>query len=606
MNRILKITLCCLLVSTIFANAQNSKTTDNGVIINGVTWATRNVDAAGTFADKPESAGKVYQWNRKAGWNTEWRNGNGYADNWERATDPSPKGWHVPTADKIQTLLDATKVSRVWTTQNGVKGIKFTDKATGNSLFLPAADKVDVDAKSKDEDEILIVDRQVDNKMGYYWSRTSGHTEYEAKCLIFSYQTSAAGLFESYQAYGMYVRPVADETPTVKPQPRTSDEGVIINGVRWATCNVDAAGTFAATSESAGMFYQWNRQAGWSSIKYDEEDDEEWNSSGAKGDRWAKDEDPSPSGWRVPTIDEIRKLLDTDKVNNVWTTQNGVKGRKFTDKSTGKTLFLPAAGQRYGLDGRREQINEVGMYWSDTPSGIYEAHGFYFHNSRIEEYAVERRIGFSVRPVAIETANKEKLTTANNRQPNNPKNFDKGTVINGVTWATRNIDAPGTFAATPESTGMFYQWNINLGWNTNTKNSNGGSAWYYSSETDAEKWAKVDDPSPEGWRVPTTDEIRKLLDSEKVSSLLTTQNGVKGRKFTDKATGAILFLPAVGQLYQLDGSHIAARMHGSYWSSNRYMSDLVYYLEIISMGDELAELNILDRGYGMSVRPVRQ
>ena len=39
---------------------------------------------------------------------------------------------------------------------------------------------------------------------------------------------------------------------------------VIINGVKWATCNVDAPGTFAAAPESAGMFYQWNRKIGWS------------------------------------------------------------------------------------------------------------------------------------------------------------------------------------------------------------------------------------------------------------------------------------------------------------------------------------------------------
>ena len=26
---------------------------------------------------------------------------------------------------------------------------------------------------------------------------------------------------------------------------------------------------------------------------------------------------------------------------------------------------------------------------------------------------------------------------------------EKGVVINGVTWATRNVDAPGTFAASP-------------------------------------------------------------------------------------------------------------------------------------------------------------
>ena len=34
----------------------------------------------------------------------------------------------------------------------------------------------------------------------------------------------------------------------------------VINGVKWATCNVDAHGKFAATPESYGMLYQWGRK----------------------------------------------------------------------------------------------------------------------------------------------------------------------------------------------------------------------------------------------------------------------------------------------------------------------------------------------------------
>jgi len=41
---------------------------------------------------------------------------------------------------------------------------------------------------------------------------------------------------------------------------------------------------------------------------------------------------------------------------------------------------------------------------------------------------------------------------------------DEGVVINGVKWATRNVDRPNTFAETPESAGMFYQWNDKIGW----------------------------------------------------------------------------------------------------------------------------------------------
>jgi len=43
-----------------------------------------------------------------------------------------------------------------------------------------------------------------------------------------------------------------------------AQDGVLINGVMWATCNVDSPGTFASQPYE-GMFYQWSRKIGWSS-----------------------------------------------------------------------------------------------------------------------------------------------------------------------------------------------------------------------------------------------------------------------------------------------------------------------------------------------------
>jgi len=40
---------------------------------------------------------------------------------------------------------------------------------------------------------------------------------------------------------------------------------------------------------------------------------------------------------------------------------------------------------------------------------------------------------------------------------------ETGVVINGVKWATRNVDKPGTFVANPEDFGMLYQWNRRVG-----------------------------------------------------------------------------------------------------------------------------------------------
>ncbi len=119
---------------------------DSCVVINGVAWATRNVDLPGTFADS-ESAGKFYQWNRTTAWSTTdpLTGSNGettwditYPDSvWNKEYDPSPEGYRVPTFDEIQRLVDYQKVSTEEIIQNGVKGVKFIDNFTGNSIFLP-------------------------------------------------------------------------------------------------------------------------------------------------------------------------------------------------------------------------------------------------------------------------------------------------------------------------------------------------------------------------------------------------------------------------------------------------------------------------------------
>ena len=43
----------------------------------------------------------------------------------------------IPTLTEFQKLLDTEKVVNEWITINGVNGRKFSDKITGNFLFLP-------------------------------------------------------------------------------------------------------------------------------------------------------------------------------------------------------------------------------------------------------------------------------------------------------------------------------------------------------------------------------------------------------------------------------------------------------------------------------------
>ena len=173
----------------------------------------------------------------------------------------------------------------------------------------------------------------------------------------------------------------------------TFDEGVVINGVRWATRNVDAPGTFAANPESAGMFYQWNRQRGWAA------GDRRvigWDNSRPAGDTWLRVNDPCPPGWRVLTQAELQRLVNA---GSTWTEFRGVEGRLLG--TAPNQFFLPAVGLRAWQNGRLHNVGTRGTYWS---SSLYRTNihviSLYFYNSSVGVGGFGRTVGYSVRCVA--------------------------------------------------------------------------------------------------------------------------------------------------------------------------------------------------------------
>lgn len=184
-----------------------------------------------------------------------------------------------------------------------------------------------------------------------------------------------------------------------------AQENVLINGVKWATRNVAAPGTFAISPEDAGMFYQWNSKVGWPDTG--DIGSTTWNSSWTGGyttpssiDTWTSANDPSPAGYHVPTLAQIKTLLDATKVTSTWTTQNGVTGRKYTDKASGNYIFVPASGNRSYFDGVLDYTGASGDYWSSTANSNH-AYFFEFDNSYSDwNHYNNRALGLSIRPVA--------------------------------------------------------------------------------------------------------------------------------------------------------------------------------------------------------------
>jgi len=136
---------------------------------------------------------------------------------------------------------------------------------------------------------------------------------------------------------------------------------VLINGVKWATRNVGAPGTFVKNPEDYGEYYQWNKGTT-DFLLYNDY----YNSSYMNSTTWLPANAPSPAGYRVPTFAEIQSLTNTTYVTYEWTTRNGIYGGKFTDKTNGNSIFLPAAGSRDIYNGTLYNVGDYGHYWSST------------------------------------------------------------------------------------------------------------------------------------------------------------------------------------------------------------------------------------------------
>ena len=175
------------------------------------------------------------------------------------------------------------------------------------------------------------------------------------------------------------------------------DKGVVINGVTWATGNVDKPGAFVQNPEDPGMFYQWNNPAGWSSSDRLRSTngsawDEKWN--GRRATTWQTTKNVCPKGWRLPTQQELKSLVDA---GSEWMDMRGKEGHLFG--SGANTIFLPAAGYRHKNEGTLKDADLGGNYWSNTANCVLEtgASAQLVVGSNLHLY---HAFGFSVRCVA--------------------------------------------------------------------------------------------------------------------------------------------------------------------------------------------------------------
>ena len=203
--------------------------------------------------------------------------------------------------------------------------------------------------------------------------------------------------------------PVADHTP----------DGVLAvdlglpSGIKWASCNVGAT-----TPEGYGDYYAWGEITTKDSCTWENYtlangsdttltkycNDSTYGNKGFKDNKTTLDlEDDAAhvnwgGNWLMPTDAEWTEL----RTNCTWTwkTQNNVNGYLVKSNTNSNSIFLPAAGFRYGTSLGREGL--FGYYWSASldESNPYSARRIYFYSKDQNMYSSGLRYyGQSVRPV---------------------------------------------------------------------------------------------------------------------------------------------------------------------------------------------------------------
>ncbi|MBO7324047.1 MAG: InlB B-repeat-containing protein, partial [Bacteroidales bacterium] len=181
------------------------------------------------------------------------------------------------------------------------------------------------------------------------------------------------------------------------------------SGTKWATCNVGAT-----TPEGYGNYFAWGETSPkdnyeWSTYIYcngSKTSLTKYNiisSYGTVDNKTTLDLSDDAArvnwggNWRIPTGTEQDELRNN--CTWTWTTQNGVNGYKVTSKTNGNSMFLPAAGYRYGTS--VSSVGSDGSYWTSSLDESYpnRAYSLRFSSGSVVRNYSNRYYGRTVRAV---------------------------------------------------------------------------------------------------------------------------------------------------------------------------------------------------------------
>ena len=172
------------------------------------------------------------------------------------------------------------------------------------------------------------------------------------------------------------------------------------SGLKWATCNVGAT-----TPEEYGLYFAWGETTGYTAEQVPgvRAFDEASYTASAISTNLTLEQDAAHvhmgGNWRMPTKAEFKELIDNCSVEKTYNYNGtGIKGRVFTSKINGNSVFLPAAGSccKSSVD----DVGSYGYYWSASLRSSYYAWSLSDSSGSMDlNYDEFRYYGYSVRGV---------------------------------------------------------------------------------------------------------------------------------------------------------------------------------------------------------------
>lgn len=280
---------------------------------------------------------------------------------YDAATANWGQQWCMPSRAQMDELVNECEWNMC--SRNGVAGALVTGR-NGNSIFLPAAGQ-------RSEDDLYF-----ERTYGHYWSGES-FSKYDTNSLYFLIDRGPGSGVNS-RRLGFSVRPVSATATSARGE-ETDIDGTTLtsdiipidlglpSGTLWANMNVGAT-----SPDDPGGYYAWGETE--TKDSYDAKNYAHFTGSTIKeiGNNIAKTQYDVAhvkwgKNWHMPTKEQFEELMKYC----TWTLEERDKSYGFLIKANnqaGKSIFLPAAGNRAGSDLPSGDMEIQSAYWTATAS----------------------------------------------------------------------------------------------------------------------------------------------------------------------------------------------------------------------------------------------